>query len=189
MTHYSQWFNMTSDRLSDFARVKVDVGQTSFFEGREFRMFKELNIPASGTYVIRATVPVNTILMSARLELDLGNVRVGTYVGGTPGGVFTDMATVFGVNNMTPGIDHRNDYPGIYVRQNVLADGGTHTGGTELDVVRLRTAANANQGGSAGVDPDEPRGIAPGTYYFRLQNLSATDIATGTFKIRWEERP
>lgn len=94
MAHYSRWFNMTSDRLSDFARVKVDMAQTSFFEGREFRMFKELNIPTSGTYVIRATVPVNTILMSARLELDLGNVRVGTYVGGTPGGVFTDMATV-----------------------------------------------------------------------------------------------
>ena len=35
---------LTSER-EKYRRVRVDVGQTGFFDGREFRTFKEISIP------------------------------------------------------------------------------------------------------------------------------------------------
>lgn len=189
MAHYSPWLHYTTDKDSGFERVRVDVAQTGFFEGREFRAYKELNIAASSTYVIKAVVPINLILNSVQPVVESGHLRLATAVGGTEGGTFTALPTIFARNNMSAGKDHRYDYPGIYTRQVTIFEGGTHTGGTELDVVRLKVAANANFAGLASVEEDAPRGVAANTYYFRLQNLSTTDAITGTFKVEWEERP
>lgn len=187
---YQDVLHYTTDRLSGFERLRVDVGQTGFFEGREFRTFKELNIAASAEYVIRAIVPINIILFAFETSLDAGWLRIGTYVGGTPGGTFSETLPILGKNNMTPGPEHRKNYSGnVYTPQVTLAAGGTHTGGTELDVTRIKTSDNSNFATSVGSVPDDERGVAANTYYFRLLNLSATDAVTGTMKVRWEERP
>ncbi len=90
---------------------------------------------------------------------------------------------------MTPGNDHRRSYSGpVYASQVVLTAGGTHTGGTELDVIRLKAANSSGNAVSVGNMEDSQRGVGPGTYYFRLQNLGTGSI-TGTLKTRWEERP
>ena len=41
MAGFSDRNPTTSDKWSGFERVKVDLGETSFFEGREFRSFLE----------------------------------------------------------------------------------------------------------------------------------------------------
>ena len=181
---------VTSDRTSGFERVRIDSGQTGFFEGREFRTFKELNIAAGATYVIRAIVPLNIILFGLEVDLDGGWLRIGTYVGGTPGGVFAEVLPVIVTNNMSPGVNHRkNASQAIYAAQTTLAAGGTHAGGVELDVIRIKSADNSNFAASVGSGENDERGIGANTYYFRLLNLGSVDAVIGTFKARWEERP
>lgn len=163
-------------------RLRVDVGQTGFFGGREFRTFKELNIAASTTYVIKAVVPVDLILFGIQLSLESGHMRLATVVGGTEGGSFSETLPIFGRNNMS-----ERPTP-FYTPVVVLTAGGTHTGGTEIDVLRLKTSANTVQAASVTGEGGDERGVAAATYYFRLQNLSATDAIVGTFSARWEER-
>lgn len=187
---YQDVLHYTTDRLSGFERLRVDPDQTSFWEGREFRTFKELNIAASAEYVIKAVVPINIILVKLEVSIEAGFLRVGTYVGGTPGGSFSETLPILPANNMSAGNDHRKNASGsIYAPQTVLTAGGAHTGGTELDVVRIKANANSNQAFSVGSSPFDQRGVAANTYYFRLLNLSGTDAVTGTFKARYEERP
>lgn len=71
----------------------------------------------------------------------------------------------------------------------LLAYDPSHTGGTELDVLRVKTAGNSQQGSSVGTTGSDERGVGANTYYFRLLNLSATDAVTGVMHVRWEERP
>lgn len=187
---YQDHLHYTSDRLCGFERLRVDSAQTSFFEGREFRTFKELNIAASATYVIKAVVPLNIILFGLEVNIDSGHLRVGTYVGGTPGGSFSETLPIFNANNMAAGSDRRRSYSGaLYTPQTVLTAGGTHADGTELDVIRLLVANASGQASSVGNAPQDERGVAANTYYFRLLNLSGSNAVTGTFKARFEERP
>lgn len=187
---YQDHLHYTTDRLSGFERLRVDTAQTGFFEGREFRTFKELNIAAGATYVVKAVVPLNIILLALEANIDSGHLRLGTYVGGTPGGSFSETLPIFNANNMSAGTDRRRSYSGLlYTAQTVLTAGGTHTGGTELDVVRLLVANASGQASSVGNSPQDERGIAANTYYFRMLNLSGSNAVTGTFKARFEERP
>jgi hypothetical protein len=192
MGNYDNSLPKTSDRLSTFDRVRVDVAQTSFWEGREFRTFKELSIPALSTIVIKAVVPIDIILFSLQLSLDIGAIRMPTVVGGTEGGSFSSSLPIFGANNMAQPVNHRKTFgvssDAFYVPQVLLSTGGTHTGGTELDVITLKTQGNSQQASSVGTGPTDERGVAPNTYYFRLQNTS-NDVLAGKFSARWEERP
>lgn len=186
---YQNELNYTSDKLSGFERLRVDPDQTSFWEGREFRTFKELNIAGSAEYVIKAVVPINIILVNLDVVIESGFLRVGTYVGGTPGGSFSETLPIFNANNMSAGSNHRTNVSGsIYVVQTALTAGGTHTGGTELDVIRAKAASVTVQAQSVGSAPFDQRGVGANTYYFRMLNLGAMDAVTGTFKARWEER-
>lgn len=186
---YQDALHYTTDRLSGFERLRVDPDQTSFWEGREFRTFKELNIAASAEYVVKAVVPINIILVKLEVSIESGFVRVGTYAAGTAGGSFSETLPIFNANNMSAGNDHRRNYSGnVYTAQTVLTAGGTHTGGTELDVIRLKTASVTVQAQSVGLSSFDQRGVSANTYYFRLLNLSSQDAVTGTFKTRWEER-
>lgn len=184
MTWYGQKIPMTTDKLSDFSRVKVDIGQTSFFEGREFRSYKELNIAPSGVYVIKAVVPVDVILTSLNLAIDQGHVRMATLFGGTPGGSFSETLPIFNRNNMTVGPNRKV----IITPQVQVTAGGTVTGGVEIDVLRLKTSGNANFAGTVGQAVSDERGIAQGTFYYVFTNLSAQDAVTGVYRASWEER-
>lgn len=160
-------------------RIRVDVGQTSFFEGREFRTFKEWTTATTSTYVVRIIVPVNTILTELSIHVEEGSARVESIAGGTPGGTFAETLPIFSTNTMT-------EIPQPpYVGQVTLTAGGTHTGGTLLDPLRVKTSGNSNFASSVGESAGGPRGVVPGTYYFRITLTGAI----GTFKARWEERP
>lgn len=184
--HYSHWLHYTGDRLSGFERLRVDAAQTSFFEGREFRAFQELSIAAGATLVIKAVVPINIILSSAKLTLTDGWVRMATMAGGTEGGTFTPI-TVFGKNNMT---SRRKTYGAgdeYYTSALSVSQGGTQSGGTLLDVLLVRTSSATAQAASV-ADSATSRGVLAGTYYFRVQNLGS-GTATGVLSFEWEERP
>jgi hypothetical protein len=174
--------DMYTGNAEGFRRIRVDSAQTSFFEGREGRMFKELSLASGATYVIKVVVAVDTVLYKVDLVLDAGAITLRTKVGGTEGGTFTALPSVFLKNNMTT---RRQPY---YVLRNQLFEGGTHTGGTTLDVVKVATAGATAQKTTVGSSPFDERGVSANTYYFVFTNTS-NETSTGVFHCWWEERP
>jgi hypothetical protein len=163
-------------------RLRVDIGQTGFFAGKEFRTFREFNIAAGQTLVLRITVPINVILSSQGLELDDGSLRITNAAGGTPGGTFSETLPVIGKNNMS-------DRPSpFYTPTVVFAEGGTHTGGTVFDIHRVVAASATAQRSTVGNVVGDERGVAANTYYVRYENIGS-GAATGTLWFIWEERP
>ena len=157
-------------------RLRVDDGQTGFFAGREFRAYHEF----TANTVFKVVVPINVILWDLSILLSAGQARLETVVGGTEGGSFSVPVPVFPRNTMT-----ERQTP-LYTNQVAISSGGTHTGGTVLDILVNKTADNSNFSASAGSEGGDERGIGPGTYYFRL---TVTGTTSGIIKARWEERP
>lgn len=173
---------MTSQR-EGFRRLRVDIGQTAFFEGREFRTFRDLSIPSGGTYTAKVIVPVNTILFNVSLTVDNGTLRLDTIAGAvTETTPFTEQFSIFGKNLMS------SIRQPPYVRQNNILGGGDITGGTIIDTTRLVAATATSQQATVGGQIADERGVAPGTYYWKFTNQSNGTVA-GTFHCFWEERP
>lgn len=187
MTTHAERVPCTGTHLSDFARVKVDPAQTSFWEGREFHFLDEFSIAAGATKVIKIVSPVDTVVYDILYAIDAGFIRAALCYGGTEGGVFSSPVHSHGANTMSLGPDHRA-YAGVaYAQQVLLSSGGTHTGGTEIEITRLKTADNSNFASTFGMEAGLEHGMAAGTYYLRIQNIGA-GTTTGTVKARWEER-
>lgn len=171
-----------------YRRFRVDVAQTGFFEGHEFRTFKELSIASGATLVLRIVVPVNTILQGVTLHLDAGSVKLRTVSGGTPTGTFAETLPVIPKNTMTGGVFPAPPTP-LYMAQNVITSGATAlAGGVDIDILRLVVANASGQASSVGAAVDDSRGVGPGTYYWVFNNFG-NGTATGVFSSFWEERP
>ena len=171
---------LMTDSDGPYARLRVDVGQTGFFAGREFRTFYEFNIPSGQTIVVKVVAPVNTIMQTFGAELDLAELRIEFKVGGTEGGTFSTALPVIPANGMSTA--------SAYTPQITLNVGGTHTGGVVYDLLHLYSGANQNKAVSSTGSEDLPQGFPAGTYYITLQNIDGAN-ATGIFRARWEERP
>lgn len=163
------------------SRLRVDVAQTGFFAGREFRTFKEFSAAETSTYVIKIVTPINVILFEFGLEIEAGTIRIETISGGAPveGGSFSENLPRIPTNTMT----EKPQPP--YATQIALTAGGTLTGGTVIDVLRAKAADNSNFAASVGAEAGAERGVAPATYYWRMTMTGFI----GIIKARWEERP
>jgi hypothetical protein len=170
----------TDGGTGDFRRLRVDVGQTSFFAGREFRTFREFTIPNGGApEVIAVTNNVNTILQDLQVEIFAGAMRLEIVVGGTFTPGVNIPLPIIKTNTMTTA--------STYAAQNTVVFGGSLIGGTVIDVFKID--ANKNQVTPPTFDAsDKPFGLAPGTYYFRFSETNSAAVPV-LFKIRWEERP
>ena len=160
-------------------RLRVDIAQTGFFEGREVRTFIEYSILSGQSLVIRATVPINTILFGISVTLDQSKIRISTKVGGTAGGTWAPMP-VIRKNNMTTAP--------TYTPVVTIESGGTHTGGTTIDIARIVSDAGGQRASTVGGQLADERGVAPGVYYYVIENIDGA-TATGVFSAFWEERP
>ena len=168
---------ITGTGLDPRTRIRVDPAQTSFFEGREFRTFKEWETATTGVVAIRATVPGDIILFELGIQLEAGVARIETLVGGVESGTWSEVLPRFGANTMAS-----RPFP-YYVPAVVLESGGVITGGTLLDPLRAKTSDNSNFASSVGTGAGAERGVGAGTYYFRITLTGAI----GIFKARWEE--
>ena len=169
-----------NDGKGDYSRLRVDVGQTGFFAGREFRTFYEFSIASGATKVIKVVSTVDTILQTFGAELDLAELRVELRVGGTEGGTFNTALPILKSNTMSTASDYSSN-----ITMNV---GGTHTGGTLVDLLTLISGANANKAISSSATEELPQGFSAGTFYIKLINTDG-NTANGIFRARWEERP
>lgn len=163
-------------------RLRVDVGQTAFFAGREFRAFAEFNLAAGATIVYKFHCLLNSILESFYVDLLVGGIRVEARTGGLEGGVFATPVIVFPVNAM-------DSVPvPVFDTQTTIVTGGTHTGGTVRDVSRGTTGNNTNQASLTILEAESPIGRAAIPLYLVISN-PGTGAAEGILKLRWEERP
>lgn len=171
---------LMTDDDGDYARMRVDVGQTGFFAGREFRTFYEFSIASGATQVIKVVAGVDTIVQTFGAELDLAELRVELLYGGTEGGTFNTALPIFKANTMSTASNYTN--------QVTMTTGGTHTGGTVVDLLTLISGANANKAIASSASEQLPQGFPVGTYYIKLTNTDGA-TASGIFRARWEERP
>jgi hypothetical protein len=171
---------LTENGTSEYSRLKVTVGRSCFFAGRQRSTFYQYSIPTGETQVIKVVTGVDTLLQSFGATLNVAALRIDLVSGGTEGGTFGTELPVLPTNLMTT--------VGAYTSQVTLSTGGTHTGGTVLDILELKAGVPARQAIATSATENEPLGFAPGTYYIRLVNTDG-DTATGVFKARWEERP
>jgi len=163
----------------DTARLKVDIGQTGFFERREFRISQQYSIAHGASLVFKFSSPVNFILWEQVITCDANIVIFEAVVGGTPIGTFDTPVTVWGKNRM--------DEQPLYVGQITISTGGTVSGGQVAEVVRVKSANATAQQASVGFTASSERGLPAGDYYLRLTADGGT--ATGVFSLIWEERP
>jgi hypothetical protein len=177
---------LTDGGFGSKRRIRVDPGQTGFFAGKFFRSYIEAVIPVAGPSVqFRFTSPINFILWSQVLQLMQGAIELRVYTGATSSGVWT-ARPVIGVNRMT-------EIPQPpYVSQITLETGGNFTGGTEVDVLKVRTSSANNTAQNVGSESTE-RGLPAGVYHGRLQTLTGgltvNDAAQLLYSLVWEERP
>ena len=171
---------LMTDSDGEYSRLKVDIGQTGFFAGREARTFYEFSIASGASQVIKVVAPTDTIVQQLSVELFLAEIRMELVVGGTEAGTFATPLPILKTNTMTTASS--------YVPQVTMNRGGTHTGGTVVDLLEAVSGANSNKATPSGATEESPQGFAAGTFYIRLINTDGA-TATGIFRARWEERP
>ena len=180
---------MTSNQ-SGFRRYRVDVGQTGFFEGREFRMVRKVSVESGTPLVFRFTSAVDFILSEQTLNCSAGDLEFFAWrsTQGTAGGTFTALPVAPIGKNIG---STRRLYDGLpYDSQVGLATGGTFTPTdveAYVDYDRAKTANNTAQRASVQGGNDSARYLAAGTYYLILESLNGTSV--GRFALAWEERP
>lgn len=174
--------DLYTSEAEGFRRLRVDSGQTGFFEGREFRTFYELNISSGASVYIKFTSPINFIIFEQSLTLDSGSVRFTALTGATSVGSYSDTLPVIGKNRMTT-----RKAP-FYVSQASLVTGGTATGGTIVELFRVVAANATSQQQTVLGAASTERGLPAGTYYLRFENIG-NSAATGVYSLIWEERP
>ena len=165
---------LMTDSDGDYARVRVDVGQTNFWSGKQFRTFQKLEILAGASATIRATVGVNIVLYETSFTTENSSIEVQLRAGGTATGPWTAMP-VIRKNTMTTAP--------VITSQVAMDYDGAHTGGTTIDIVRIMAG---NKQSSVGGN-DSERGVGPGTYYYVITN-TGNQTATVVFSGFWEER-
>jgi hypothetical protein len=166
-------------------RLRVDPGQTGFFAGRMFRSYLEAVVPNEGPSLqFRFVSPVDFILWVQALNLTQGALELRVYVGAEPSGSWTSRP-VIGVNRM---LSRPQPY---YQPQVSIEYGGDFTGGTEVDLLKMRTASANNEAQNVGGGFSE-RGLPPGTYYGRFATLAGglpvNDDSHMDYSLLWEER-
>ena len=165
---------LMTDADGAYSRLRVDVGQTNFWSGKQFRTFQKLSIASGGSVTIRATVGVNIVLYETSFHSENSSIEVQLRAGGTATGPWTSIP-VIRKNTMT--------VAPVVVSQVTMDYDGVHTGGTTIDLIHV-TADNktSNVGGT-----DTERGVGPGTYYYVITN-TGNQTATVVFSGFWEER-
>lgn len=171
-------------------RLRVDPGQTGFFAGRFFRSYIEAVIDKGGLTPLyaRFTSPIDFILWSQVLTLTQGAIRFQAFTGVTFSGAWTQRP-VIGVNRMA----ERPLYDGsYYAPQCTLETGGSFTGGTEVDLLMVRTASTNGQASNTGQTQSE-RGLPAGQFGLKFSiltgGLAVNDNAQMLYALEWEERP
>lgn len=171
---------LLSDNGGEYARMRVDVGSSGFFAGREFRTFKEFNLAGGASVVYRYSTAVPLIVNFTHGQAWSGDCRIEIISeGGTQGGTFNVAVPSLRTNRMpTADLD--------YTSQVTVTTGGTLTGGTAAEISQLYSGSGSGRHHEITSDM-RPYGLPAGVFYVKVTALGGA--ATGAINMRWEERP
>ena len=160
------------------AGLKVDVGQTGFWEGREFRFEYEM----SGPIVFKFNAPINFILQSQELLSHDGTATLAVYLAnqGVAAGTFDQVITPVNNNGMS-------DAP-TYAPAISIASGGTFTPSDNdpnfsREYIKAVSATATAQRSTVGGNTVPERGLPVGEYYLVFTGDDAS------YRLLYEERP
>ena len=169
----------------DRGRIRVDVGSTGFWEGREFRLNLPLTIATSTRFVLRVTAPIDFILQLQRLSVSETGIRFQAYrsAQGTPSGSWAPV-TMYANNGMS-------DTP-TYTQQVLVASGGEFavTGGQlPVETIEVLVSGATAQQTTVSANTAKERGLPVNTYYLVFTNYTGSGTAKGIYDLIIEERP
>ena len=182
-------FLLTDGGFGNSARLRVDNGQTGFFDRRMWSIayeFSSANPIADTPLVFRAIIPTNFIIHAHSLTVDQGGVTLRTYreAQGVPGGTF---------NPLVPQSENGMTEEQAYQFQALIGIGGSFVptpGETPITPLRVRTAGATAQQSSVGGSVVSEKGRPAGTYYARLDRMTNVNgDCTGVYNLVVEERP
>lgn len=185
MSHWSHRGHFTRSYQDKYARMKVDQGSTDWFLGREYRNYYEIIRAASWTaFWLKIVATDNFYLLSQRITLDVGACRASVWLGATPSvGDWTAIPS-FGRNRIS-------DTP-VEASVLTMSVGGSYTGGTEVDLLRVRCGTNQGNQSSSNVGSDtDVRGLPAGEYALKIEpitGLANTDALNGKLELLWANR-
>lgn len=162
-----------------FRRLRVDVAQTSFFLGKQFRSYYDFTLSALGVRYFRFTSLVDFVLYEQNISISDGAVRLSVWTGATPSGSWTSIP-VIGKNRMS------SIPQPPYVTQVTFETGGTFTGGTEVEVIRVVSATATAQRSSVGASSGDERGLPASTFYIKVEATAGTPVCV--YNLFHEER-
>lgn len=169
----------STDHLEQTPRLKTETSTAAFYEGRQYRIFKELNIADGGVYTIKIVITKDLILRGLVLGLDSGHCKLDTISGGADATAFNNAIPIIRKNTMTTS-------PNISSSTQLL-DGGTQTGGTVIDLISVQASNQQNFRSSVGSAPFDERGVGVGTYYWKFRSIAGQGNVSGVFRCFWEE--
>lgn len=157
----------------------VDISEIGFWQGRQFRSFLELNISAGQSVVVRFTAASDFILKKQDIAVDAGSLKLTALRGGTSGGSWSAMPVISkNIMSVTQPVTPKNS----------IETGGTVTGGTAVEIVRIVASNATAQASTVGGSGSDQRGLAAGVYHIKLENIG-NGAVTGVYTIIFEERP
>lgn len=172
------------------ARLQVDSGSTGFFDGREFRAFMVLNIPAGETRLVRVNVGVGgLIIRKEMLTVDGGKVDYLSWRGAVLSGTGS-WADINATQNC--GIFNQNNLPDVqpWTRQTQVEVGTSNTtvtSGITSDFTGIVASTATAQQNTEGLTDSDERGVGQGEYILSYTNIGNSDVRV-IHKLKLEER-
>lgn len=162
---------------AETGRLRVDVGQTGFFEGREFRAAIDKTAP----YTLKLVAPIDFVLQLQSLLSHDGTATFKAYTEqqvSSESAPFNDVVDTLPNNGMSTAPE--------YTPQITIIGGGTIAlDGVQAprEFIKVKTATSTAQQSTVGGNSIKERGLPANTYYL---------VFTGTdysYRLIYEERP
>lgn len=164
------------ERSFDGAQL-VRVESHGFWKKLQWRSYVDITLAtgASVTYRIIANKPF--LLTRQQLMCDSGALKAEIFLAPTPSGTWTSTTGQPIQKNRLDGTSGTSSMQ--------VASGGTITGGTQAEVLRVAAASGGNLQTVSAAE-NSIRGLPAGTYYIKLTAIGA---GTGVYNLEWEELP
>ena len=181
---------LNTSSLPQFSRTQVDVGQTAFFEGREFRTNRKISIPSNSSIVWKFSSDVDFILFEQSFSMYGGIYEFYAWLDSnvTETSAFSIVVPIIGKNRSK---EYRKYSGNRYESQVSILSGGVITvldDGDYVDVAAVAAPNATAQLASVGGAINTERYLPSGTYYLEHRNTSNSTINL-IYSLVWEERP
>lgn len=183
--------DIVTSGVEGFRRLQVDIGQTGFFEAREFRLVRKIDLPTVGDSIIfKFTSPIDFILFEQDFAVSSGGYEFYAWrdIDLTEDTPFNTEVPFFNKNNSDN--EYRDYDGGRYEPQVNITTGGSISviDSDQYADYNLMKASNAtSQRITVSSASNRQRYLRAGSYY--LEFIALSNDTLGTYNIGWEERP